>query len=81
MTKGTESCPPDMYRILAALLTIWSRARMPKFIVMSSTIGRNPAIAAPMARPVKPASVIGVSITRPGPNSSMNPLLTLNAPW
>ena len=54
---------------------------MPKLNVMSSTIGCNPAIAAPMASPVNPASVIGVSSTRWEPNSSTNPLLTLKAPW
>ena len=38
-------------------------------------------MAAPMARPVKPSSVIGVSTMRREPNSSRNPLLTLKAPW
>src|SRR5688572_13477402 len=45
---------------------------------MMSTIGRNPAIAAPTPRPVKPASEIGVSMTRSLPNSSTRPVSTLN---
>ncbi len=35
-----------------------------------SMIGRMPAIAAPVAMPMKPVSEIGVSITRWAPNSS-----------
>src|SRR5579872_7208904 len=45
---------------------------------MMSTTGRIPVIAAPTARPVKPASEIGVSITRSVPNSSTSPESTLN---
>src|SRR5580700_4114067 len=45
---------------------------------MMSTTGRMPVIAAPTARPVKPASEIGVSITRCVPNSSTKPERTLN---
>src|SRR6266436_6302053 len=43
-----------------------------------STTGRNPVIAAPTPIPVKPASEIGVSITRSAPNSSTRPDNTLN---
>src|SRR5919205_423447 len=43
-----------------------------------STTGRRPVIAAPTPRPVKPGSLIGVSITRPVPNSSTRPDSTLN---
>src|SRR4051794_12943329 len=43
-----------------------------------STTGRNPVIAAPTPRPVKPGSEIGVSTTRVVPNSSTRPLSTLN---
>src|SRR5579885_569023 len=43
-----------------------------------STTGRIPVIAPPTPRPVMPASEIGESITRPGPNSSTNPASTLN---
>ena len=42
---------------------------------MSSTIGRMPAIAAPMPAPVKPDSESGVSRIRSGPNSASRPLL------
>src|ERR1700730_5782154 len=45
---------------------------------MMSTTGRNPVIAAPTPIPVKPASEIGVSITRSAPNSSTRPDNTLN---
>ena len=34
-----------------------------------STTGRRPAMAAPTPSPTKPASLSGVSMTRPGPNS------------
>ena len=39
-------------------------------------IGRRPAKAAPIARPAKPISVMGVSITRFSPNLSRRPLVT-----
>src|SRR5438477_8996640 len=45
---------------------------------MMSTIGRSPVIAAPTPRPVMPASEIGESSTRSGPNSSTSPDSTLN---
>src|SRR5690606_23005710 len=80
-TIGQPSWPPAMYRVLAAELMMWSIACMAKFQVMNSTIGRNPANAAPTPTPVKPYSVIGVSITRFAPNSSSRPWLTLYAPW
>src|SRR5690348_3040943 len=44
---------------------------------MMSTTGRRPVMAAPTATPVKPASEIGVSRTRSGPNSSTKPVRTL----
>ena len=40
---------------------------------ISSTIGRMPSTAAPMARPMNAVSEIGVSITRSGPNWSSSP--------
>lgn len=43
-------------------------ACMEKFHVMNSQIGLRPWKAAPTAMPAKPASVIGVSTTRFGPN-------------
>ena len=45
---------------------------------MMSTTGRMPVIAAPTASPVMPASEIGESITRSGPNSATRPDSTLN---
>src|SRR4029077_7526469 len=44
---------------------------------MMSTTGRIPVIAAPTAKPVNPASEIGVSTTRSLPNSSTSPDKTL----
>src|SRR6266496_1013474 len=44
---------------------------------MMSTTGRMPVMAAPTARPVKPASEMGVSRTRSLPNSSTRPERTL----
>src|SRR5579871_4198866 len=48
---------------------IWSIACMAKLKVMNSTIGLRPAIAVPTPSPANPCSVMGVSITRVGPNS------------
>src|SRR5215472_14972106 len=45
---------------------------------MMSTTGRIPVIAAPTPSPVIPASEIGESSTRSGPNSSTRPESTLN---
>ena len=45
---------------------------------MMSTTGRMPVIAAPTASPVIPASEIGESRMRSGPNSSTRPESTLN---
>src|SRR5712691_633562 len=45
---------------------------------MMSTTGRIPVIAAPSPIPEIPASEIGASITRSGPNSSTSPERTLN---
>src|SRR4051812_36658305 len=45
-----------------------------------SHTGRMPTAAAPTAVPMIPDSASGVSITRPGPNSSTNPSVTLKAP-
>src|SRR5579871_7060880 len=42
-----------------------------------STTGRSPAIAAPTPIPLKPASEMGVSMTRSAPNSSTSPERTL----
>ena len=47
---------------------------------MYSTMGRMPAAAAPMPRPVKPASEMGVSRTRSGPKTSSRPRVTPNTP-
>ena len=47
---------------------------------ISSAIGRSPWAAAPIAAPMKPASEIGVSIMRSGPNRSSSPLVALKMP-
>ena len=66
--------------IFAAWLTIWSSASSEKLIVISSTTGRSPSIAAPIAAPVKPSSAIGVSRTRCSPNSVSSPAVILYEP-
>src|SRR5919201_1642450 len=73
---GTESCPPDMYRCLAAWLTICSVASVRKSSYMISATGRIPCIAAPIAAPASAISEIGVLRTRSGPNSSSIPCVT-----
>jgi hypothetical protein len=77
MTSGTPTVPPNMYRILAAWLMTWSIATRMKLIVMISTTGRRPIMAAPMPAPTKPSSEIGVSRTRMGPYFSQRPAVTL----
>jgi hypothetical protein len=64
--SGTLNWPPDMWRIVAALFTIWSSASRLKFTVMISTIGRMPPSAAPMPAPTNADSDSGVSRMRPG---------------
>ena len=64
----------------AAWLTIWSNASSEKLIVMSSTTGRSPVMAAPTPMPTIVFSEIGVSRTRFSPNSSSSPAVTLKAP-
>ena len=46
----------------------------------NSATGRRPSIAAPTDIPTIVSSAMGVSITRSGPNRSMNPSVTLKAP-
>ena len=75
IASGTLICPPLMWRIAAALLTIWSSASRLKFTVITSTIGRIPPIAAPMPAPTNADSDRGASRIRSGPNSSRKPLL------
>ena len=74
---GTVNWPPDMVSMFGALLTIWSNATSEKENVMNSIMGRRPAIAAPTPRPANPASAMGASITRLGPNFSSSPWLIL----
>lgn len=52
-------------------------ACMAKLKVMNSQIGASPARAAPTARPAKPDSVMGESMTRFSPNRSRRPFVTL----
>ena len=62
-----------MERVLAAWFKIWSNAKTAKFQVINSIIGLVLFIAAPTPIAAKPNSVIGVSSTRLGPNSSNMP--------
>ncbi len=47
---------------------------------MISSTGRIPDCAAPIATPVIAASLIGVLITRPTPNSSASPAVAVYGP-
>src|SRR3954468_11177554 len=69
-----------MYRCLAAWLTICSSESVRKSSYMISTIGRIPAIAAPMPAPTIAISEMGVLRTRSGPNSSSSPCVTAIEP-
>ena len=60
---------PDRQCVFAATVTIGSKAQETKSANWSSTTGRSPIHAAPIAAPTKPSSEIGVSITRSSPNS------------
>ena len=55
----------------------WSMATRMKLMVMISTTGRRPIMAAPMPAPTKPSSEIGVSRTRSGPYFFQSPAVTL----
>ena len=79
-TIGQLICPPDIYKVFAAELIIWSIACIEKLKVINSTIGLNPLKALPTANAVKPCSEIGVSRILEGPNSSSSPWVTLYAP-
>ena len=61
-------------------MTSWSKPQEMKSENCISAIGRMPSVAAPIAQPMIADSASGVSITRSGPNSSMKPSVTLNAP-
>lgn len=47
---------------------------------MISATGRIPVMAAPIAAPTMACSEMGVSHTRPGPNSLNSPAVVLNTP-
>ena len=66
-TIGIFSRPLLMYWILAAWLMSSPSASRMKSTNMKSTTGRAPVIAAPVHRPMKPRSLIGVSRRRSGP--------------
>ena len=55
---------PERQCVFAATVTIGSKAQVMKSANCSSTTGRSPIQAAPIAAPTKPSSAIGVSITR-----------------
>src|SRR5207249_1580103 len=46
-----------------------------KSMNMSSATGRRPVVAAPTAMPMRPVSLIGVSMTRSAPKRPINPLV------
>src|SRR3990170_1969447 len=78
MTSGRRM--PERQCVFAATVTIMSKGQVAKSANWSSTTGRSPIQAAPIAAPTKPSSAIGVSTTRSSPNSSQSPLVTPNAP-
>ncbi len=47
---------------------------------INSAIGRMPSVAAPVAKPMKAVSEIGVSMIRSGPNWSSSPVVELKMP-
>ena len=65
---------------MPATLTSWSKPQEMKSENCISHTGRIPTTAAPTAVPMIADSASGVSITRSGPNSSLKPSVTLNAP-
>ena len=77
---GQPNCPPDMYSIFGALLMIWSAATRQKLQLMNSMIGRSPYIAAPMPRPEKPVSLMGVVDDAAGAEFVEHPLADLVRP-
>ena len=54
----------------------WLAAMVMKSMYITSAMGRNPRMAAPPAAPTTAASLMAVSITRLGPNSSSRPRVT-----
>ena len=64
---------PERQWVFAATVTIGSNAQETKSANCSSTTGRSPIQAAPIAAPTNPSSAIGVSSTRSSPNSSNSP--------
>ena len=75
-TSGREYCPPDMYLSLAAWLTMGSMQQVRKSESMISATGLIPVMAAPTAEPTMAYSLMGVSSTLSGPNSSTKPAVT-----
>ena len=71
---------PERQCVFAATVTITSKGQVTKSANWSSTTGRSPIQAAPIAAPTNPSSAIGVSRTRSSPNSSSRPFVTPNAP-
>ena len=79
-TTGMVTWPPVMYRVLAISLARRSQQTARKSENMISAITGMPVIAAPIAAPRIACSEMGVSRTRPGPNSSMRPTVVLKTP-
>ena len=69
-----------MYLVLAISLATMSQQTARKSENIISAIGLKPVIAAPIAAPRIACSLIGVSRTRSGPNSSNSPTVALKTP-
>src|SRR6266568_5476618 len=74
---GTLVCPPLIRRNLLAWLVICSKTSSNRNGIWNSITGRRPAMAAPVAKLVKPCSVSGISRMRSGPYFSRKPAVTL----
>lgn len=78
---GTFTWPPVIRLRRAAWSTICSKAMNSIEGIWNSQTGRRPAIAAPVAKPVQPASEIGASMIRSVPNSSTMPRVSPRSDW
>src|SRR5579859_4754338 len=79
-TTGIFSRPLLMYWTFAIWLSSSPIASRIKSTNMKSTTGRPPAMAAPVHRPTKPRSLMGVSRRRSGPNRSYRPAVVMKLP-
>src|ERR1700730_6855845 len=80
MVTGILAAPPDIRRHGAIQLTTLSTEYSMKSSRWCTITGRSPALPAPAASAVIPASAIGVSNTRLAPKLSTSPVVVPNIP-